>query len=97
MAIYKNSRFTKIPVHTRDGKSLIFGIREKVKFDASKAVYYTVLEGDTVDGIAFKFYSDEKLNWVILDANPQYRTELDINVGDTLLIPSFDEVVRAVE
>lgn len=97
MAIFKNSRFLHVPAYIKDGKTLMFGIREKIKFDPSKAVFYTVVEGDSIDGIAFKFYSSERLHWVILDANPQYKTELDIKVGDTLIIPSFNEVVKAIE
>lgn len=94
--MYKNSRYIKTPVYSRQGSTYIFGIREKVSFDKSKAVYYTVIQGDTIDGIAYRFYGNANLYWAILDAN-HLLSELDIKVGDSLMIPSFEEVVSAVE
>lgn len=96
MGMYRNSRYLKTPIYSRQGETFIFGIREKVNFDKSKAVYYTVIQGDTVDGIAYRFYGSENLYWAILDAN-NLLSELDIKVGDSLMIPAFEEVVSAVE
>ena len=36
------------------------------------------------------------LRWAILDANPQYRTEFDIENGDKILIPDYESVVKLV-
>ena len=96
MGMYKNSRYTKTPVYARQGSTFIFGIREKAKFDKNKAVYYTILQGDTVDGIAYRFYGKANLYWVILDAN-NLLSEFDIKVGDSLMIPAFEEVVNTIE
>ena len=52
--------------------------------------------GDTLDGVAYKFYEETEFRWAILDANTKYRTEFDIKVGDVILIPSFEEVVDLV-
>ena len=45
------------------------------------------------DYIAYKTYGDSRLYWAILDANPQYQSELEIQVGDVLIVPAYDEVV----
>ena len=45
-----------------------------------------------MDNLAVKYYGNPELYWVILDANPQYRCELDIKKGDRLIIPSYEEV-----
>lgn len=97
MSVHVGSRYIKTPIFAKDGQAFIFNIREKQKFNSDLATYYTVIEGDTLDGIAFKNYGNANLYWAILDANPQYMSEMDIKVGDTIMIPSFSEVTRASE
>ena len=96
MSVYKGSRYIKTPLYTR-GETLVFGIRARNHFDLSKATYYTVVQGDTLDGIAYKKYGNTQLGWAILDSNPQYQSELDINAGDVICIPPFEEVVKVSE
>lgn len=96
MAIYRGSRYINTPLYPR-GNALAFGIRKRYKFDLTKATYYTVVKGDNLDIIAHKYYNNTQLWWAILDANPQYQSELDINVGDVICIPPFEEVVRVSE
>ena len=52
--------------------------------------------GDTLDGISYKYYGNSAFRWAILDANPNYRTEFDIQYGDLISIPSYDEVLQKV-
>ena len=89
MAVYKGSRYIKTPMYQR-GASLVFGIRSRNHFNLSKATYYTVVQGDTIDGIAYKHYGNTQLWWAIMDANPQYQSEIEIKAGDILCIPPFD-------
>lgn len=97
MAVHIGSRYIKSSIFARNGQAFIFNIREKQKFNSNIAVYYTVAEGDTIDGIAFKYYGNPNLYWAILDANPQYLSEMDIKVGDVIMIPDFSEVSRVSE
>lgn len=75
----------------------MFGIRSRNHFNLSKATYYTVVQGDTIDGIAYKHYGNTQLWWAIMDANPQYQSEIEIKAGDILCIPPFEEVVKVSE
>ena len=97
MSIHVGSRYIRTPIYARNGQSFIFNIRDKFKFNSENSTYYTVVQGDTIDGIAYKFYGNAKLYWAILDANPQLQSELDISIGDVLMIPDFEEVSRVSE
>ena len=94
MAVFQDSRYTRTPAYVRQGSNLILGIRSRNYFNVDKSTFYTVVQGDTIDGIAYKQYGNAQLWWAIMDANPRYLSELEINPGDVLTIPSFDEVVR---
>jgi phage tail protein X len=59
--------------------------------------YYTVVQGDTIDGIAYSNYGNAQLGWAIMDANPALQSEMDIKAGDVIKIPPFDEVVKYSE
>ncbi len=94
MAVFKGSRYVKTSAYIRRGEALVLSIRKKNKFNLSNATYYTVVQGDTIDGIAYKQYGNAQLYWAIMDANPQYQSELDIKPGDLLTIPPYEEVVK---
>ena len=95
--MYENSRYLHTPIYTRDGNpSPILKIRSRFTFNLEEATIHEWVEGDTLDGVAYKYYGISALRWAILDANPKYRTEFDINNGDYVLIPDYDEVVELV-
>lgn len=95
--VYENSRYLHTKMYTRLGwDNATLQIRQRFTFTQDKCTNYEWNEGDTLDGVAFKHYENTALRWAILDANPQYRTEFDINSGDTILIPDYDEVVNLV-
>lgn len=96
MAVYQGSRYVRTPLYAR-GDTLVFGIRTRNHFNLTNATYYTVIQGDTIEGIAYKQYNNAQLWWAIMDANPKYQSELDIKAGDTLCIPPFEEVVKVSE
>jgi phage tail protein X len=94
VAVYEGSRYVTTKLK-RFGRAVpLIDIRLPVLFDPDKCDTYTVRKGDRVDGIAYQKYGRADLYWAILDANPQYFSELDITVGDVLLLPKFREVVR---
>lgn len=95
--IHVGSRYIHTPIYARSGQSFIFNIREKFKFNPENATYYTVVQGDSIDGIANKFYGNANLYWAIMDANPKLMSELDISAGDVLMIPDFEEVAKVSE
>lgn len=95
MAIYENSRYLHTPLISRKGV-FVLGIRKRFHFNPENYSVYMWVEGDTLDGVAHKFYGISNLRWAILDANPKYRTEFEIKNGDIINIPKYEEVVDLV-
>lgn len=54
--------------------------------------YYVVIEGDTLDTIAFEKYESSKLWHVIFDANGLINPFDTLELGRTLRIPNPDKV-----
>ena len=97
MSVYRGSRYVKTPARVQDGTTLMLKLRDRVIFNENSCSYYTVLKGDTIDGISYKLYGNAKYWWAIMDANPRFESEIEVKPGDVLMIPPFDEVVRACE
>lgn len=97
MSVFQGSRFIKTSAYVRRGETLILSIRERNHFNEADCEYYTVVQGDTIDGIAYKYYGNAQLWWAIMDANPVYQCEIEIKAGDVLKIPPFDKVVMLSE
>lgn len=52
--------------------------------------------GQRIDNLAYKYYSDATLGWIIMCANPQYDNELEIPFGVNIRIPfPLNRVLRA--
>ncbi len=97
MSVYKGSRYTRTGLYQSDSSgALILAIRQKTPFNMDSCTYYTVVEGDTIDGIAHRQYGNAQLYWAIMDANPSYLSELEIQPGDVIAIPAYDEVVKFI-
>ena len=97
MAVYENSRYLHTTLDTRLGwNTQTLRPRKRFSFNQENCETYEWCEGDTLDGVAYKYYENTALRWAILDANPKYRTEFDICNGDKILIPDYDEVVDLV-
>lgn len=97
MAVFQGSRYVKTSAYVRRGETLILNMREKAHFNESLCSFYTVVQGDTIDGIAHKQYGNAQLWWAIMDANPVYQSEIEIKAGDVIKIPPYEEVVRLSE
>lgn len=97
MAVYENSRYLHTKAETRLGwNTPTLQIRERLSFNQDNCELYEWCEGDTLDGVAYKYYENSALRWAILDANPKYRSEFNIKNGDIIMIPDYDEVVNLV-
>lgn len=96
MAVYSNSRFIKTDVDLYNYPALVIQIREPAEFNLRRAVKYQFASYDNLRVLAYKFYGTSLLWWAILDANPQYQTELEIETGDIILIPLLREVLNYV-
>lgn len=93
--IYKGSRF--------EGANLLYDVANEThyvapvdtNFDGSpQDLVYQFKEEDRLDLLANKFYGDPQKHWIILYANPEFMNELEISVGDILVIPHPDRVVK---
>lgn len=91
---FRGTRFTNTTAYVRDIGALIVDIRRPTKFNMTNATYYTFVEGDLLDAIAYKLYGNASLWWAILDANPNFFSEIDIVPGDVLAIPPYEEVMK---
>lgn len=94
--IYEGSRYSKTIV-IDDKDTSVLSIRSRLPISLRNSQTYIFSSGDRLDGLAKKFYNDTQLWWVILEANPKYRSELDINYGDELIIPDYAEVMLCLE
>lgn len=90
MPISRNSRYINSQVYTAtlDGSN-----RTLIDSSSRSAVVFTggsthqVVEGDTLEGIAYKVYGDASKWWAIADANSIYNPLFDLVVGSLLNIP----------
>lgn len=95
MSFFTGSRYLKCNFRRKNGNKFLVD-RDRVNFTLSKCSFYTVIQGDTIDGISYKFYRNSRYWWCIMDANRQYESELDIKAGDIIAIPDEQEVLDAV-
>lgn len=98
MAVFENSRYLQSDLVMREEREnvSVLGFRQRHNFNEASGTQYEWVLGDTLDGLAKETYGANALRWAILDANPQYRSEFDIQPGDMILLPDFDEVVNLV-
>lgn len=62
--------------------------------------YYRVVRTEDIgrlDNIAFEYYEDPRLWWVLAHVNRIYNPLTDMEVGMTLIVPQRDAVTEALE
>lgn len=97
MSMYENSRYLYTPLYTRRGDNTNYlKIRKRFHFNANNCTTHVWTETDALDRLAYFYYGFAALRWVFLEANVQYRSEYDIKVGDEILVPDYNEVIRLV-
>lgn len=101
MAILTDSRYENEYVFYDDEdseKDFIDPIRETQFGETSENDYLIkVIEGMRMDTLAYQYYGSPSLQWVIMDANPQYDEPTQIKPGDILTIPNPGRVVNRNE
>jgi hypothetical protein len=60
----------------------------------SDDISYQVQVADRIDLLAYQFYGDPVLWWVIADRNNMEILPIDLHPGSTIVIPSKDFVLR---
>lgn len=54
---------------------------------SSTDILHNLKMGERLDNLAYKYYNDPLLSWIILAANPVYDNEFEIPFGVTIRIP----------
>lgn len=94
MAVFKKSRYsTGLNIYydkVNDTPYLDFPNTSYEPTD--KDFIYQVRAGESAEFLACQFYGDPTLKWIILYANPQYFSELDIKAGDSINIIAKERV-----
>lgn len=88
--VFKGSRYARTPVFAPDheGRAAprVLGLRSVPRTPG--ALTYSVMEGDRLDQLANRFYSDPRKYWLILDANPDVLNPFDLlQHGRAIRIP----------
>lgn len=90
--LLKNSRYyPPRRYEADDGGAPFSGIQPRAVRDAPGVIEHTVQLGQRLDWLAWHYYNDSRLWWLILDANPDLLFAgdllLDDFAGQLLLIP----------
>ena len=90
--IFKDTRYTNVTVNIDDGVTT-FATRRTPNFTTVGCPTHTVIQGETLDLIANKYYSNPRYWWVLLDANiDKVGDYFNIAPGTKLVIPRISEV-----
>jgi phage tail protein X len=95
MGIFQGSRYKGSYIFAdKNNRDIIFlDIIQQYKFlPAPEDLIVEIREGDRLDILAYQLYGDEALEWVILQANPQYSSAFDVKVGDRINVPLPEKV-----
>ena len=89
--IGEDSRYAKCVLYV-DGSDEFIGTRQHIDTTPQPDdVFYTVLEGDRIDLIAYKYLGNAELWWVICDYNDIFLP-LELTPGLIIRIPSIEHV-----
>lgn len=90
--LHENSRYINTRTFIDRNGAVVFYTRTRQIFNPDNCTQYSVQGSDTLESIAVKKLGSAHYKWAIMDCNPHYLNELEIKVGDTLLIPSIKDV-----
>jgi len=79
-----------------DGSDEFIGVRERINTSKQPDdIFHTVVEGDRIDTIAYRYFGRAELWWIICDYNDIFFP-LELEVGTVLRIPSSDNIEMSV-
>ncbi|MHB9037088.1 MAG: LysM peptidoglycan-binding domain-containing protein [Armatimonadota bacterium] len=79
-----------------DGSDEYIGSREQIDTSAQPDdIFHTVVEGDRIDLIAYRYFGRAELWWIICDYNDIFFP-LEIAAGTVLRLPSVEHVEMRV-
>lgn len=84
MSAYKNHRIFKF----KEGDLMMDRIPH-IYTPSAKDIFYTILEGDRLDTLAFKYYGDSSLWYILADVNEIFNPLEILVPGDELIIPGL--------
>lgn len=95
--IFRNSRYTSTRLAVDDGVTT-FEKRVIPNFNKNRCIKHTVIQGETLDLIAQKYYENPKLWWAILDANIRDMKDYFacLEPGTKLNIPPLDDIQEVI-
>lgn len=96
MAVFSNSRFVKSVLYKDESNpEIIFidPIREPMFLPSKDDLIIQFVEGMRLDILAYELYGDGQLEWVFLDANPEYDSPLDFKPGVYIRAPLPERVL----
>jgi len=67
---------------------------ERIEFSYVKNINdknHIIKDGDTLDYLAYKYYKDDKLWYIIADTNNIYNP-FELSIGDELIIPYINNI-----
>ena len=100
VAMFEGSRYRNVYAYEENykGKTVTaFHIRRLHPIDLRGSTKHIWIDSDRLDNLSARYYEDPQYWWFILDANPRYMEEHEIQNGDTLIIPTYSELRRVVE
>lgn len=89
--IASNSRYTTAVINTAVGPDGETRQEMRVPFPKSRRINYTyhrVTAADRVDTLAYDYYGNAQLWWMIADANPEIIDWLGLEPGEVIRIPN---------
>ena len=81
---YKNINILKTESGKRYKKTVQYPIIEK----SSDDIYIIGIQGDRLDNLAYKYYEDSRLWWIIARANNIGQGSLEVPIGKQIRIPT---------
>jgi nucleoid-associated protein YgaU len=88
--LFEDSRYAVIPkIYSPETGYMVMPCVHEFK----KFYTYIVVAGDTIDGLARRFYGDSTYQWVLITAN-DLIFPAQLVMGQKLLVPDRDEVFR---
>lgn len=96
MTVYENSRYKKTYIIQTENGERYLSNRQPINTSVREDdIFHTVKPGDMLDLLAFNYYNDETLYWIIADYN-QISFPLDLEVGRVLRLPSLETITMNI-